>query len=120
MPELKAERVEVPGKIKGRKTVAIDFNKSDTDQQVWLGNPHIDNLVHVVIALGAELWTSKQRQIIAEKLAEKGIPATYQAIETYKPTREEEAQWEEERRALASRLYGVFGRATTATNVASK
>ena len=120
MPELKAERVKVPEKIKGLKTVAIDYNKSDVNKQVWLDSPHTDNLVHVVIALGSELWATKQRQIIAEKLAEKNIPATYQAIESYKPTREEEDQWEEERRALASRIYGVLARNTTETPIASK
>ena len=104
---------EAPSKIKGHDTFAIDFVKTDTDQQVWLGSPHMDNLVSVVIALGSELWATKQRQIIAEKLAEKGIAATHAAIETYQPSDEEEAEWEAERQALASRMYGFLARQTS-------
>jgi hypothetical protein len=120
MPALKPEFKKVSAEINGRKTYAIDYFKSDTDKQVFLGNPHLDNLASVVLALGAELWATKQRQIIAEKLAEQGIPATYQAIESYKPSKDEELQWEEERQQLAARVYGVLARETAATPVASK
>ena len=121
MPELKPELKKVAAEINGRKTYAVDYLKSDTDKQVFLGSPHLDNMASVMLALGAELWATKQRQIIAEKLAEGGVPATTKAIESYKPTRAEEAEWEEERQALARRVYGVLARATNATDaVASK
>jgi hypothetical protein len=120
MPELKPELKKVAAEINGRKTYAIDFMKSDTDKQVFLGNPHLDNLATVVLHLGAELWASKQRQIIVEKLAERGIPATAKAIETYKASKEEELAWEDERQALARRVYGVLGRETVSASVASK
>jgi hypothetical protein len=120
MPELKPTVKKVAAEINGRKTYAADFLKSDTDQQVFLGNQHLDNLATIVLHLGAELWASRQRQIIVEKLAERGIPATTQAIETYKASKEEEMQWEDERQALARRIFGVLGRETTESSVASK
>lgn len=120
MPALEPNLKKVAAEINGRKTYAANFMKSDTDKQVFLGNPHIDNLATVVLHLGAELWATKQRQIISEKLAERGVPATTQAIETYKASKEEELEWEDERQALARRIYGVLGRDTTAASVASK
>lgn len=114
MPALKPEVKKVAAEINGRKTYAIDFLKSDTDKQVFLGSPHIDNIVSVTLALGAEVWATKQRQIVAEKLAEQGIAATTKAIETYKPSKAEEAEWEEERQALARRVYSVLARVTAA------
>lgn len=106
--------------VAGKETHAADYFKSDTDKQVWLGSPHLDNLVTASIAIGAELWAVKQRQIISEKLAEKKIFATNAAIEAYKPTKDEEAAWELERRALAKRMFGVLARETNAQPVASK
>jgi len=120
MPELKAEVQKVAAKINGRDTYAADFLKSDTDKQVFLGSPHLDNTVHALIALGGEMWATKQRQIVVERLAEQGLPPTTKNIETYKPTKAEEMAWEDERQALVRRVYGIFARETTATNVASK
>lgn len=115
-----AETVKAAKTVAGKETFAADYFKSDTDKQVWLGNPHIDNLVSVSLALGAEIWAVKQRQIISEKLAEKKIMPTTAAIETYKPTKAEEAEWDVERQKLATRLYGVFARETNAPAQASK
>jgi hypothetical protein len=112
-----AKAVKVVG---GKETFAADFVKSDTDKQVWLGSPHLDNLVTVSIAIGAEIWALKQRQIISEKLAEKNMPATNAAIEGYKPTKEEEAEWETERRGLAKRMYGVLAREVNVPPQAAK
>ncbi len=104
----------------GKETFAADFFKSDTDKQVWLGSPHIDNLVSVSIAIGSEIWALKQRQIISEKLAEKKIPASSAAIEGYRPTKEEEVEWDEERQKLARRLFGVLARETNFPPQAAK
>jgi hypothetical protein len=81
--------------------------RSDTDQQVWLGNLHIDNLMTMMIALSAEVWASRQRTAIMEKLlAAKGIVAA-EAVERYSPTAEEYAGWETERQAMAERIFKV-------------
>jgi hypothetical protein len=115
-----ADLTKAAAKLNGKGTFAADYFKSDTDKQVWLGNPHIDNLVSVSIALGAEIWALKQRQIISEKLAEQKTMPTTTAIESYKPTKTEEKEWDEERQQLAKRLYGVFVRETNAPAQAAK
>ncbi len=109
-----AEKAKAPTNVNGKETFATDYFKADTDKQVWLGNPHIDNLVHVSLALGAEIWAVKQRQIISEKLAEKKVFPTSAAIEAYKPTKQDEEAWDAERQALTKRLYGVLARETNA------
>ncbi|MDX2141993.1 MAG: hypothetical protein SFV19_01445 [Rhodospirillaceae bacterium] len=101
--------------INGKETFAADYFKSDTGKQVWLDNPHIDNLVSVSVALGAEIWALKQRQIISEKLAEQKVFPTTAAIEGYKPSKQEEEDWDAERQGLAKRVYGWFARETVAT-----
>lgn len=115
-----AEITKAKTTVSGKETFAADYFKSDTDKQVWLGSPHIDNLVAVSIAIGSEMWALKQRQIISEKLAAKKIPASTAAIENYKPTKAEEVEWEEERRSLAKRLFGVLARETNLPPQASK
>jgi hypothetical protein len=81
--------------------------KSDTDQQVWLGSPHIDNLMTMMIALSAEVWAGRQRTLIMEKLlASKGVIAS-EAIEAYTPSKEDFAAWEAERQAMAERVFKV-------------
>jgi hypothetical protein len=96
--------------MNGKETFAADYFQSDTAKQVWLDNPHIDNLVSVSLALGAEIWALKQRQIISERLAENKVFPTAAAIEAYKPTKSEEETWEAERQSLAKRVYSWFAR----------
>ncbi|MDX2222659.1 MAG: hypothetical protein SFV21_07925 [Rhodospirillaceae bacterium] len=109
-----ADLAKAPKALNGKPTYAADYHKSDTDTQVWLGNPHIDNLVSVSLALGAEIWALKQRQIISERLAENNVFPTTAAIEAYKPTKDEEDAWDQERQALAKRVYGWFAREAAA------
>jgi hypothetical protein len=115
-----AEMIKPARVVNGKETFAADYYKSDTDKQVWLGNPHIDNLVSVSLALGAEIWAIKQRQIVSEKLAEKKVMPTTAAIESYVPSKTEEAEWEAERQKLSVRLYGVFARETNSPAQAVK
>ena len=105
-----AGKTKVEAKVGGKPTYATDYFKSDTDEQVWLGSPHIDNLVTVSLALGGEVWATRQRQLIAEKLAEKKIPATTANIEAYKASAEEEKAWDAQRQEMAKRVYGVLAR----------
>ena len=49
-----AGKTKVEAKVGGKPTYATDYFKSDTEEQVWLGSPHIDNLVTVSLALGGE------------------------------------------------------------------
>lgn len=81
--------------------------KSDTDQQVWLGSPHLDSLMSMVIALSGEVWAGKQRMAILEKvLAAKGVKVA-EAVENYVPSKAEFAEWEAERQAMAERVFKV-------------
>ena len=52
----------------GSETVVAE--SSDIDSAVFTGNAHIDNLMSVVIALGAEIWAGQQRTHIIESLLE--------------------------------------------------
>lgn len=105
-----AGKTKVEPVVDNHATYATDYFKADTDQQVWLGSPHIDSLVTVALALGGEVWATRQRQIISEKLAEKKIAATSANIEAYRPTPEEEKAWEALRQELAQRVYGTLTR----------
>lgn len=96
-----------------RQTYASDFIKGDTDQAVFLGNPHIDNLMTVVIALGAEIWSDRQRLRIVESLMAKKGKVTPEMVEQYVPTEEERAGWQKEREEMVKRVYAVLSRDTS-------
>ena len=96
-----------------RQTYASDFIKGDTDQAVFLGNPHIDNLMTVVIALGAEIWSDRQRLRIVEKLMAAKGKVTPEMVEQYVPSEEEKASWQNEREAMVKRVYAVLSRDTS-------
>jgi len=93
-----------------------DFIKHDADNMVLLGSPHIDNLLTIVVALGAEIWTGQQRARITETLLTKHGKVTTEMIEKYVPTAEEQAKWADERKAMVERIYSVLGRNTNAAN----
>jgi len=91
-----------------------DFIKHDADNMVLLGNPHIDNLMSMMIALGAEVWTGQQRVKVIEKLLSTKGKVTTAMIEQYVPTEEDAAQWEAERKAMVDRVFSVMTRNTVA------
>ena len=97
----------------GRQTYATDFIKSDIDSAVFTGNAHIDNLMSVVIALGAEIWSGQQRTRIIESLLETKGKVTKKMVEDYVPTAAETAQWQAEREAMVKRVYAVLARDTS-------
>jgi hypothetical protein len=86
---------------------------ADTEQAVFLGNPHLDNLMTVVIALGAEIWSDRQRMRIMERLLESRGKVTQQLIEQYVPSNDEKAAWDAERAAMVKRVYEVLSRDTS-------
>ncbi len=94
----------------GRLGAETDFIPHDADNMVLLGNAHIDNLMHMVVALGAEMWTGQQRVKIMETLLTKHGTVTTEMIETYEPTEEELETWATERRAMIDRVYSVMAR----------
>ena len=94
----------------GRLGAETDFIEHDADNMVLLGNVHIDNLMHMVVALGAEMWTGQQRVKIMETLLTKHGKVTTEMIEKYEPTEEEVETWAAERRAMIDRVYSVMAR----------
>lgn len=92
----------------GRLGAETDFIKHDSDNMVLLGNPHIDNLMHMIVALGAEVWTGQQRVKIIEKLLTTHGNVTTEMIEKYEPTEEETEAWALERKAMVDRVYSVM------------
>ena len=87
--------------------------KSDTDAAVFLGNPHVDNLMTVVIAIGAEIWSDRQRMRIIERLLETRGKVTRELIEQYVPSEVERKAWQDERDAMVKRVYDVLTRDTS-------
>lgn len=92
-----------------RPTYATDYVKHDTKRAVFMGNVMIDNLITAVVALGAEVWTNKQRQKVLEALLEeKGI--TEDMIEAYMPSDEKKKAWTEDRDAFVKRTMHVLAK----------
>ena len=97
-----------------RPTFASDYIKGDADSAVFLGNAHIDNLMNVVIALGSEIWTDRQRMRVVEKLLATKGKVTPEMIEHYMPTDEDKTAWKSEREAMVKRVYASLARDTSA------
>jgi hypothetical protein len=91
-----------------RPTFAAEAIKSDIDSVSFLGNPVLDNLVSVVIALGTEVWATKRRMKVMESvMAKKGV--TTKMLEEYVPTAEEAAAWEQDRDRFIELTFGALG-----------
>lgn len=96
-----------------RPTYTVEPIRSDTHSAVFLGNPHLDNLMTVVIALGAEIWSDRQRLRIVERLMEQHGRVTSDMVEQYVPSPDERKRWESERDAMVRRVYDVLSRDTS-------
>jgi hypothetical protein len=91
-----------------RPTFAAKAIPSDVNNVSFLGNPVLDNLVSVVVAMGTEVWATKRRMKVMESvLAKKGI--TSQMLEKYVPTAEEAAAWEKDRDRYIEMTFGALG-----------
>lgn len=96
---------------KKHETYAADFIKGDWDKAVYLDNPHTDNLMTVVLALGAEYWTMRRRLMVVEKiLEEKGVAAA--TVESYVPSPELGLAWDKQRDQFIERVYSALTRPT--------
>jgi hypothetical protein len=79
-----------------RPTHAAKAIPSDINNVSFLGNPVLDNLVSVVVAMGTEVWATKRRMKVMESLlVKKGI--TPEMMEKYVPTADEATAWEKDR-----------------------
>ena len=92
-----------------RPTFTVEHIKSDVDEAVFLGNPLLDNMLSCMIAMGAEIWSTKRRMKVMESLlAEKGVNS--EMMEAYVPTETQITEWNSERDALVKRMYGYLER----------
>jgi hypothetical protein len=89
-----------------------NFIKGDFDNMVMLGNPLVDSMLQMMIALGAEVWSGQQRVKVMEKLLTTRGKVTTEMIESYVPTPEETAAWAAERKAMVDRIYSVLAQNT--------
>jgi hypothetical protein len=81
-------------------------------QPAFFDNPAIDNLIAVTLALGAELWSQRDRMRALEKLlAARGIVSD-ELLEQYQPTDAELAASKAAREEFVNRIYGAFARPT--------
>ncbi len=79
-----------------RPTYAAEAIPSDVKNGLFLGNAALDNVVSCVIAMGAEMWSTKRRLHVMEAvMAKNGI--TSEMIEKYVPTEAERVAWEKDR-----------------------
>ncbi len=71
-------------------------------------DPMIDKLMEIVLLLGGEIWTNRDRQMVMEHLlATEGV-VTPDLIETFKPDEEFEQRAEELRLKFVHRIYGCL------------
>jgi len=85
------------------------FIPSDSDNITIFPDQVTDNLMHVVIALGAEFWSLRRRMFVMEKVLEKAGVST-DDIEAYQPSPEDKAAWTQERDLFIARTFGALGR----------
>ena len=77
-------------------TYATEAIPSDVKNGLFLGNTALDNVVSCVIAMGAEMWSTKRRLHVMEAvMAKHGI--TSEMIEKYVPTEAQRVAWEADR-----------------------
>jgi hypothetical protein len=84
----------------------LGFIPSETRDAVFLGNPVLDSMMHVILALGAEVWAGKRRLKVVESLLAAKQPVTAETIEAYVPTSDEEKAWTAERDQIIQLSFG--------------
>ncbi len=82
----------LPGFIRGRP--------------VYFENEVVDHLITVVLELGAEIWTLRDRQAFTEELlAKRGIDLGAE-LQTGRPSDDLQAKLKSEREVMIHRIYG--------------
>ena len=85
-----------------------DLPGYDKTQPQFFKDPMIDKLLEIVLLIGGEVWTNRDRQMVMEHLlATEGV-VTPDLIETFKPDEEFEQSSEELRLRFVNRIYGCL------------
>lgn len=80
------------------------------DGKKFFDSVAIDNLIEAVMELSAELWVTRDRLYVLERvLAEKDIDVAG-AIEGWRPSEAEKAERATLREAMAARIFAGFAR----------
>jgi hypothetical protein len=107
-PGNNVDRDLAEGEAKAPKEVT--FVASGSENFGFFPEQVVDNLMHVVIDLGAEHWTLRRRMFVLEKVLEQSGAMLADAVERFQPTREDIAAWEEERDIYIKRAFGALAR----------
>jgi hypothetical protein len=91
-----------------RRGYTVDFIPSTTRNSVFLGNPVLDNMMHAILALSAEVWADKRRLKVIEALMAAKHEVTPASIEAYVPTAEQDAAWTAERDLMIKMTFGAL------------
>lgn len=88
-----------------------DLPGFDRGDPQYYSDPMIDRLMDIVLALGAELWVTRDRQMVIEHLLATEGSVTPERIEAFVPPPEMAAAQVQARKDLARKLYGdLYGR----------
>jgi len=91
------------------KSAEDGFIFADSENISLFPQQVVDNMMHVMVALGAEMWTMRRRMMTMEKVLEKAGVST-DDIEQYQPDDVTQAAWAEERNIFIKRTFGAFER----------
>ncbi len=93
-------------------THTTDFIEGDWRKSVFLGNPHVDNLMTALLGLGGEYWAMRRRLMVVEKLLASRCGIDAAEIDGYAPDAEEQASWNRRRDDFIERVFAVLIRET--------
>lgn len=91
------------------RSAADDFIFADSDNISLFPQQVVDNMMHVMIDLGAEMWSMRRRMAILERVLEK-VGVSSEDVERYMPTAEDQKAWQQERDIFIKRAFGAFAR----------
>lgn len=74
----------------------------------FFSDPMIDKLLEIVLILGGEMWTMRDRQAVMEHLLATHGRVTPDLIETFKPDQSFEERSEAQRLQFIQRIYGCL------------
>lgn len=96
-------------KPKEFKSAVDGFIDADSGNISLFPEQVVDNMMHVLVAIGAELWTTRRRMLTLEKVLEK-VGVSTEDVEKYLPDDDTQAGWAEERNIFIKRTFGALER----------
>ncbi len=94
----------------GHKSVVGDAIKAHTDRAAFLPDPVVDNLVTVVLELGAQIWTDRKRIRTLEAVLVRNGLTTADAVETFVFPMDQDEAWRQERDEFIQTTFAALMR----------